>query len=73
MHCIAEGITSNILTFMLEYLVWCVTMRLAVTMSGKPKTTVGCFVIVSIGGTLNKLGNTAQPTIACLSQKPCYF
>jgi len=58
---------------MLEYLVWCVTMRLAVTVSGKPKTIVGCSVIVYIGRTLNNLGNNAQPTIACLSQKPYYF
>jgi hypothetical protein len=35
-HFIAEGITKNVLTFTLKFLVWCVTMRLAVTVSGKP-------------------------------------
>jgi len=39
-HCIAEGITNNIQTFMLKYLVWCVTMRLAVIVSGKPLLVV---------------------------------
>jgi hypothetical protein len=37
------------------------------------KTIVGSVILVYIGRTLNKLGNTAWPTIACLSQKTYYF
>jgi hypothetical protein len=39
-HCVAEGITNNVLTFMLKYLVWCVIKRLAVIVSGKPLLVV---------------------------------